>query len=150
MGVQPYSSVELWGFRFGANQAELTEFLRLPGFWIAAEALECGARLVTYDTHFEFVHGLLTLAACRSGGAGERDGKVDFVETQGSKARKTALASQARFVASRARTPTENLHSTTLAVDPDPVAIRNVDTLECDTTLDFKRVLRQNLLRLRQ
>ncbi len=30
--------------------------------WIAAAALESGARLVTYDTHFEFVPGLLVLA----------------------------------------------------------------------------------------
>ncbi len=30
--------------------------------WIAATALEYGARLVTYDIHFQFVYGLITLA----------------------------------------------------------------------------------------
>jgi tRNA(fMet)-specific endonuclease VapC len=30
--------------------------------WIAASALETGARLVTYDPHFQHVHGLLTLS----------------------------------------------------------------------------------------
>lgn len=30
--------------------------------WIAATALETGARLVTYDPHFEHIQGLLTLS----------------------------------------------------------------------------------------
>lgn len=30
--------------------------------WIAASALEVGARLVTYDPHFQHVHGLITLS----------------------------------------------------------------------------------------
>ena len=30
--------------------------------WIAASAMECGARLVTYDAHFASVPGLLVLA----------------------------------------------------------------------------------------
>ena len=30
--------------------------------WIAASTLETGARLVTYDPHFQHVHGLITLS----------------------------------------------------------------------------------------
>lgn len=30
--------------------------------WIAATAMECGARLVTYDAHFEKIPGLMILA----------------------------------------------------------------------------------------
>jgi predicted nucleic acid-binding protein len=29
--------------------------------WIAAAALETGSRLVTYDSHFEHIHGLIVL-----------------------------------------------------------------------------------------
>ena len=30
--------------------------------WIAASALDAGARLVTYDPHFQHVHGLITIS----------------------------------------------------------------------------------------
>jgi predicted nucleic acid-binding protein len=51
--------------RYGLLVSQLTrQGTPIPtnDIWIAASALETGTRLVTYDPHFQHIHGLITLS----------------------------------------------------------------------------------------
>jgi len=51
--------------RYGSLVCQLSRAgtpLPTNDIWIAASAMECGARLVSYDTHFASIPGLLVLA----------------------------------------------------------------------------------------
>ena len=63
-GVEPVAVTPDVAERYGLLVHELArQGTPLPtnDIWIAASALEAGARLVTYDPHFQHVHGLITL-----------------------------------------------------------------------------------------
>jgi tRNA(fMet)-specific endonuclease VapC len=51
--------------RYGVLIRDLTKAgtpIPTNDIWIAASAMECGARLISYDTHFKLIPGLLVLA----------------------------------------------------------------------------------------
>ncbi len=64
-GVEPVAVTPDMAERYGLLVSQLTrQGTPIPtnDIWIAASALETGARLVTYDAHFQHVHGLITLS----------------------------------------------------------------------------------------
>jgi len=64
-GVETVAITQDMAERYGLLVKQLThQGTPIPtnDIWIAACALETGARLVTYDPHFQHVHGLITLS----------------------------------------------------------------------------------------
>lgn len=64
-GVTPLAVDEAVAERYGALVGQMSRAgtpIPTNDVWIAAAAMECGARLVTYDAHFVAVPGLLVLA----------------------------------------------------------------------------------------